>query len=288
MIRHVQPVRARGHQRDRGLTVQKAAGRRRHVPVDRVVHELVPEHHPVAGLVEKLSVERVAELADDLRQRPAGDSGDIAKRHGIAEHRRDLQQLQRCPWQVLQAANHQVTERGRQLRGRRLDAVPGAAQHPFIGQRAQHGHGPQRVPAGLGQHGGQGGTRRRPEHVTGKHGHVVGLQRLELQGARAPGRQIIEQPDHFGRQRRRPGCHHDKQRRKRQLPYHRQDRQEACAVRPVDIFGHQQHRALGARRLHQVHDLLDDPVLDVASGPGRRPSALAGQQRADPSPARVW
>ena len=26
MIRHVQPVRARGHQRDRGLTVQKAAG----------------------------------------------------------------------------------------------------------------------------------------------------------------------------------------------------------------------------------------------------------------------
>jgi len=26
----------------------------------------------------------------------------------------------------------------------------------------------------------------------------------------------------------------------------------------VDILGHQQHRALGARRLHQVHDLLDD------------------------------
>jgi hypothetical protein len=52
MVRHVQPVRARGHQRDRGLAVQKAAGRRRHVLIDRVVHKLVPEHHPVAGLVE--------------------------------------------------------------------------------------------------------------------------------------------------------------------------------------------------------------------------------------------
>jgi hypothetical protein len=123
--------------------------------------------------------------------------------------------------------------------------------------------------------------------VTGKHGHVVGLQRLQLQGTRAPGRQIIEQPHHLGWQRRRPGCHHDQQRRQRQLPCHRQDRQQAGAVRPVDIFGYQQHRALGARRLHQVHDLLDDPVADVTGGPRRRPSALAGQQRADRSPARV-
>ncbi|HTQ88747.1 MAG TPA: hypothetical protein VMK84_04565 [Streptosporangiaceae bacterium] len=53
------------------------------------------------------------------------------------------------------------------------------------------------------------------------------------------------------------------------------------------IFGHQQHRALGARRLYQVHDFLDEPVLDAASGPGRRPSVLASQQRADRSPARV-
>jgi hypothetical protein len=53
----------------------------------------------------------------------------------------------------------------------------------------------------------------------------------------------------------------------------------------VDIFRHQQHRALGAGLIHQVHDLLDDLVLDIASG--RRPSALAGQQRADHSPARV-
>jgi len=109
MIRHLQPVRARGHQRDRGLTVQKAAGRRRHVLIDRVVHELVPEHDPVVSLVQKLSVERVAELPDDLGRRPAGDSGHIAQRHGIAEHRRDLQQLQRCRRQVPQAANHQVT-----------------------------------------------------------------------------------------------------------------------------------------------------------------------------------
>jgi hypothetical protein len=109
MIRHVQPVRARSHQRDRSLSVQKAASRRRHVPIDRVVHELMPEHDPVLRLVEKLSVERLAELPDNLGRRPAGDSGDIAKRHGIAEHRRHLQQLQRCRRQMLKPANHEVT-----------------------------------------------------------------------------------------------------------------------------------------------------------------------------------
>src|SRR6185312_11681392 len=40
---------ARGHQGYRGLTVQKAAGRRRQVLIDRVVHQLVPEHDPVVS-----------------------------------------------------------------------------------------------------------------------------------------------------------------------------------------------------------------------------------------------
>jgi hypothetical protein len=114
--------------------VQKAAGGRRHVLVDRIVHELMSEHDPAAGLVEKLCLEGVAELSDDLGRRPSGDSGHIAKRHCVAEHRSDLQQLQRRPRQVPQAANHQVTQRGRQLRRRRLDAVPDATQHSFIGK----------------------------------------------------------------------------------------------------------------------------------------------------------
>jgi hypothetical protein len=37
--------------------------------------------------------------------------------------------------------------------------------------------------------------------MTGKYGHVVGLQRLESPGARARCRQIIEQPEHIGRHR---------------------------------------------------------------------------------------
>lgn len=57
MIRHIQPVRARGHQRHRGLTVQQAAGRRRHMLIDRVVHQLVPEHHPAVSLVQKHLIE---------------------------------------------------------------------------------------------------------------------------------------------------------------------------------------------------------------------------------------
>ena len=96
VIRHVQGIRTCGHQRERRLAVQEAAGRRRDVLIDRVVHELVPEHDPVVGLVEQLRVERLAELPDYLGRRPAGDGGDIAERHGIAEHRGDLQQLERC------------------------------------------------------------------------------------------------------------------------------------------------------------------------------------------------
>lgn len=264
MIGHVQPVRAGGHQLRRGLTVQEAAGRRRHVLIDRVVHQLMPEHDPVVGLVEQLGVEGVLELPDDLGRQPAGDRGDVAKRHGIAEHRGDLQQLQRRRRQVAQAANHEVTQRGRQLEGRRLDTIPVAAQHPSVGQRAQDGHRPQRVAARLGQHRGQGGTRGGPEHPMGEHDHVVGIQRLELQGARACGRQIVEQPDHVRPQRGRPRRHHDEQRRKRQLARHGQDRQQACAVRPMKVLGNYQHRALGAYRLHQIHDLLEHPVLDVA------------------------
>jgi hypothetical protein len=287
MVGHVQSVRTRGRQRDRGLTVQQAAGRRGNVLIDRVVHELMPEHDAVAGLVEQLGVERVVELRDDLGRRPVGDGGDVAERHGIAEHRGDLQQLQRPRGQVPQAANHQGTKRCRQLRGGRLDAVAGSAQHAFVGQRAQHGHGPQRVPAGLGQQGGQRGTGRRPEHVTGERGQIVRRQRSELQRARSPGREIVEQPDRLGRQRRRPSRRHDEQRRQRQLPCHRRDGQQARAVGPVDVLGDQQHRSLRARRLHQVHDLLDDLVLDVAGGRRRRRSALAGQQGADRCPARV-
>ena len=287
MIGHVQLICAGRHQRDRGLTMQQAAGRRRHVLIDRIVHELVPEHDSIVSLVEELSFERVAELPNDLGRRAAGDRGDVTKRRGIAQHRRDLQQLQRGRRQVAQAANHKVAERGRQLEGRWLDVVPDAAQHSSIDQRAQHGHGPQRVPASLGQHGGQGRTGRGSEHVSREDGHLVVLQRLEAQGARASGRQIVEQPDDLGRQWRRPGCHHDEQRRKRQLPRHRQDRRQAGAVRPVDVFGHQQGWAFGGQSLHQVHDLLDHPVLDIAGGPRRCPRALPGQQPADRSLARV-
>ena len=148
-----QRIRTRGHQRHRGLAMQQAAGRARHVPVDRVVHELVPEHDPVVGHVEQLGVERVAKLPHHVSGWTACDGRDITERDGIAEDRRDLQELQRGRREVPQAANHEVTERGRQLEGRRLHAVPVPAQHASVGQRAQHGDDPQRVPAGLGQHG---------------------------------------------------------------------------------------------------------------------------------------
>ena len=74
-----QVVRTSRHQRHRGLAVQETPGRRWHVPVDRVVHELVPEHDTLVGLVEQLGVERVAELGNHLGRRAARDSGDIAE-----------------------------------------------------------------------------------------------------------------------------------------------------------------------------------------------------------------
>ena len=85
-------------------------------------------------LVQELGIERVAELPDHLGRRSAGDGRDVAKGNGIAQNSRDLQQFQRCRGQVAKPPNHKVTQRGRQLRGRHVDDVPGAAQQSFIGQ----------------------------------------------------------------------------------------------------------------------------------------------------------
>ena len=49
----------------------------------------------------------------------------------------------------------------------------------------------------------------------------------------------------------------------------------------MEILGHQQHRALGARPLYQVNDLLDDAVMDVAGTQRGGASTVAGQQGAD-------
>ena len=133
MLRDVQLIRAGGHQRDRCLTMQKAAGRGRHVPIDRIVHELVPEHDSIVSLVEELGFERVAELPNDLGRWAAGDSGDVTKRHGVAQHRRDLQQLQRCRRQVPQAANHEVARArpaARRSSARRCPRRGAAFLHP--------------------------------------------------------------------------------------------------------------------------------------------------------------
>ena len=54
----------------------------------------------------------------------------------------------------------------------------------------------------------------------------------------------------------------------------------------MDVLGHEQRRALGAQGLHQVDDLLDDAVLEVAP---RRcgPDAPSGQQPLDRRPTGV-
>ena len=61
VVRHLEPVGPGGRQRHRRLAVEEATGGRRRVLVDRVVDELVAEHHPVVDLVEQLGVERLAE-----------------------------------------------------------------------------------------------------------------------------------------------------------------------------------------------------------------------------------
>ena len=110
VLRDGQGTGTRGHQRHRRLAVQEATGWRRHVLVDRVVHELVAEHDPVVGLVEQLGLERVAEPPHHLSRWKACDGGDVTERHGVAEHGRDLQQLQRRLRQVPQAAHDEVAQ----------------------------------------------------------------------------------------------------------------------------------------------------------------------------------
>ena len=111
-----------------------------------------------------------------------------------------------------------------------------------------------------------------PRAPTGERGHLVGSQRLEALGLRAVGCHVIEQPDHVGRQGR-PGGHHDEQRRERQLPCQRQIASRLALSAQWRSSATSRTGALGAGRLHQVHDLLDDPVLDVAGRPPRHPGA---------------
>ncbi len=113
MVRDMEPIRASGRQRFGGLTVQQTAGRRGYLLIDRVVHELMPEYNAVVGRVEQLRGERLVQLADDFRGRPARHRGDVAQRHRVAEHCRDLQELQRRGRQVSKAANNQGAQRSR-------------------------------------------------------------------------------------------------------------------------------------------------------------------------------
>jgi hypothetical protein len=70
-------VRTRGHQGHRGLAMQEAPGGGRHVPVDRVMHELVPEHDSLVGLVEQLGVERIAQSGHYLGRCKTRNGRDI-------------------------------------------------------------------------------------------------------------------------------------------------------------------------------------------------------------------
>ena len=112
---------------------------------------------------------------------------------------------------------------------------------------------------------GPGGA---PSSSVGEGGHARRRPAGGGAGCAPRRREVVEESHDVRRQGRRPGRHDEEQRRERQPPGDGRERQQAPAVGPVDVLGHEEHRALGARGLHEVHDLLDDPVLEVAD---RRP-----------------
>ena len=287
MARDVEPVGASRQQGGGRLPVQQASGGQRHVLVDRVMDELVPEDDPVTGLVEKLGVERLAELGDHLDGGSTGDGGDVAQGHGVTEHGGHLEQLASRRRQVAEATKHEVLQRDRQLGGRRIDEVTVPAQHSLVGQRAQHGHGPERVAAGLGEHLGQRGPGWCIELTTCERADLLGRQRLQPQGPGALRLEVLEQPRHVGREAGGPGRHDDPQWSQGEPSHERGDHRQARTVRPVDVLGHQQDGPGGARRLDEIDDLVDDPELHIARPRRRRAGGPAGKKRADRGAARV-
>ena len=146
VIRDVERIRPGVHQRECRLPVQETARRCGNLLIDRVVDELVPKHDAVACLVEQLRVERLVELSDELGRLAVGDRTHVAQRDGIAEHRRDLQQLQRLARQMSETTDHQIPDRRGELGAGRVHLVV-ASQQTFVVERAQHRRGPERVPS---------------------------------------------------------------------------------------------------------------------------------------------
>jgi hypothetical protein len=96
MVGHLQEVRADVGESSGRIAVQNPANGCRHVQIDRVVYELVAKHDVVTALTEESSVERVGELGDNLGRRTTCDRGHVVNRDVVAEHSRDLQELERC------------------------------------------------------------------------------------------------------------------------------------------------------------------------------------------------
>ena len=200
VVGHLKEVRAAGDQRERGLAVQTAAGRRGHMPVDRVVNELVPEHDAFVVLVETRA--SYAAPSCSRHHGVTGDGGDVAERHGVAEHGRDPQQVERSGRQVAPAgeppgrswtsAAPTSSPRRRRLRGAAAPTVS------VLNIAIVHSG----FPTCLVQQGERARTRGAPSSLRRKNGQIGGGQGPEMQGVRAGGGQVVEQPERISRQGR--------------------------------------------------------------------------------------
>ncbi|WP_207555998.1 hypothetical protein [Intrasporangium flavum] len=206
---------------DRRLPVQPPPRGPGDVQVDGVVHQLVAEDDPPVALVEQLRVEGATELRHHLHRREVRHGRDVAQRHGVTEHRRHLEQLQRGGRQVAQASHDELGEGGRQLPRRRLDALAVPPEVTRVGEGPHDGDDPERVAIGLVEQGREHGARVGPQDAPGDGTDVVGGQRVERDGARAGPGEVLEQTRHLGRHRRGSVGHDDEQRRQGQPSHHR-------------------------------------------------------------------
>ncbi len=183
-----------------GIAVENPADGCGHVLIDRIVHELVAEHDGVTVFTEEAGVERIPELRDDLGRRSTGDRGHVMDRDAVAEHRRDLTQLERRLGQEAEPPNDEIAQGIRELGCRQLRRLPVAAQHALVRQRAEHLHDPQRIAAALASAPVRPG-RGRAELAARERVDVVGRQRPESYRTGARGERVVEELIQLGRTR---------------------------------------------------------------------------------------
>ena len=267
-------------QRCRELLVQAPPHGQRHVLVERISHQLVPERDPFALLGEHARTLRGPQRGDELRHRPPRQHGEVAGGEADPEHGREAEQLELLGSQEAEAVQDRHGERRHGL-GDRHVSRPVADHDGAV--RQQRGHqlaDEQRVPGRALRLRDQALARTRPEELLQQRRGRQFVQRPDRDGRRVARREQAEQSLQLRPSRLRPGT--DDQRDRQLVDTRRDPREhpERGRIGPVQVLDREHDRRVRAQLVEQLEHGLGDAELPLG---GRvRPGLPRTQVRVHP------